>query len=148
MTTDQPTSPESPSQWLMVSGSETEPSDLRLYQQLADIPAQEQPQPGSAWFIGITRVFTGCPDPRDALERVGRAWFEHSGLAPLLAQVDADAEAVTFWKAVEVDDPTEAIRLTAQGIARAIEHVELDDGTVRPGFSVEVIAEQDGDDQR
>ncbi|GAA4884389.1 hypothetical protein GCM10023222_48360 [Saccharopolyspora cebuensis] len=42
----------------------------------------------------------------------------------------------------------EAIRVTAQGIARAIEHAELGDGTVRPGFSVEVIAEQDSDDQR
>lgn len=132
----------------MVSGSETEPADLRLYQEMAEQPARDQQEPGTAWFVGITRVFTGCADPRTDLERVGRSWFEHSGLAPLLAQVDADAEAVTFWKAVEVDDPTEAIRLTAQGIARAIEHVELGGGTVRPGFSVEVIAEQDSDDQR
>jgi hypothetical protein len=138
-------SPEAPSQWLMVSGDEAEQADVRLYQQLAAHPEQGQ-QSGSAWFIGITRDFTGCPNPRADLERVARSWFEYSGLAPLLAQVDADAQAVTFWKAVEVTDPTEAIRIAAQGIERAIEHAELGK-TVRAGFSIEVIAERDSDDQ-
>ncbi|WP_345368047.1 hypothetical protein, partial [Saccharopolyspora cebuensis] len=73
MTTEQPTSPEAPSQWLMISGSQTEPADLRLYQQMADQPARDQQKPGSAWFVGITRVFTGCPDPRADLGRVAKS---------------------------------------------------------------------------
>lgn len=147
MTTEQPVPPEAPSQWLMVNGDEAEPADMRLYQQLTDGTEHDRQQPGSAWFIGITREFPRCPDPHADLERVARSWFEHSGLAPLLAQVDVDAQAVTFWKAVETTDAAEAIRIAAQGIDDAIKHAELS-SAVRVSFSIEVIAEQETVDQR
>lgn len=145
MNPEQPTPPEAPSQWLMVSGDEAEPADMRLYQQLAGRAEHDQ-QPGSAWFIGVTREFAGCPDPRVDLERVARSWFERSGLAPLLAQADIDAQAVTFWKALEIADPTEAIRIATQGIEEAIEHAELR-SMLRASYSIEVIAEQENVDQ-
>lgn len=148
MTSEPPTPTDAPTQWLMVSGGETEPADLRLYAQLSDQETEHPTDTGEAWFIGITRVFTGCPDPRADLERLAISWFERSGLTPLLAQVDAEAQAVTFWKALEVAEPTEAIRLTDEGITRAIEQTDLGGGVPRAGFSVEVIAERDIDDQR
>lgn len=148
MTSESPSATDTPAQWLMVSGGETEPADLRLYAQLSDAGTEHGTETGSAWFIGITRVFTGCPDPRANLERLGTSWFERSGLTPLLAQVDAEAQAVTFWKALEVGDATEAIRLTIDGITRAIEQTDLGGGVPRAGFSVEVIAERDIDDER
>lgn len=148
MTSESSTPTDTPAQWLMVSGGETEPADLRLYVQLSDQNTEHGTETGSAWFIGITRVFTGCPDPRADLERLATSWFERSGLTPLLAQVDAEAEAVTFWKALEVGDVAEAIRLTVDGITRAIEQTDLGGGVPRTGFSVEVIAERDIDDER
>lgn len=132
----------------MVSGNKTEPADERLYAQLCGEQPERGTETGSAWFIGITRVFTGCADPRGDLERLATSWFEHSGLAPLLAQVDADAQAVTFWKALDLIEATEAIRLTDEGITRAIERTELGGAVPRAGFSVEVIAEREIDDQR
>ncbi|MBB5155958.1 hypothetical protein [Saccharopolyspora phatthalungensis] len=148
MTSESPTPTDTPTQWLMVSGGETEPADLRLYAQLSDPHTGHGTETGSAWFIGITRVFTGCPDPRADLERLATSWFERSGLTPLLAQVDAEAQAVTFWKALEIRDATEAIRLTVDGITRAIEQTDLAGAIPHTGFSVEVIAERDIDDER
>lgn len=148
MTPESSTPTDTPAQWLMVSAGETEPADLRLYAQLSDQDTEHGTEKGSAWFIGVTRVFAGCPDPRADLERLGTAWFERSGLTPLLAQVDAEAQAVTFWKALEVGDATEAIRLMVDGITRAIEQTDLGGGVPCAGFSVEVIAERDIDDER
>lgn len=148
MTSEPSALTEAPTQWLMVSGGDTESADLRLYARLSDEHTDDGTETGSAWFVGITREFIDCPDPRADLERLATSWFEHSGLAPLLAQVDAEAQAVTFWKAVEVEESTEAIRITVEGISRAIEQTDLGGAAPRAGFSVEVIAERDIDDQR
>jgi hypothetical protein len=147
MTTEPPTPADVPRQWLAISGSQPEPADLRLYERMSAEDTEQNTKTGDAWFVGITRAFTGCADPRADLERVATAWFEQSGLAPMLAQVDADAQAVTFWKAAEVKDAAEAIRLTHDGITRAMTHIDLAGGVLRPGFTVDVIAERDIDDR-
>ncbi|SDX99235.1 hypothetical protein SAMN05216215_101877 [Saccharopolyspora shandongensis] len=84
----------------------------------------------------LTKLFAGAD--RDLLEEIATAWFDHSGLFPVLAVCNRVNQTVTFVKSLITDDPVEAIRNARDGMEQALTRVDLHGVDTFNGFGAEV----------